>query len=37
MGSGGTAPPFLNSILDGGEWSVSGLSRFTREQQVPGA
>jgi hypothetical protein len=23
MGSGGTAPPFLNSDLDGGEWSVS--------------
>jgi hypothetical protein len=27
--SGGIAPPFLTSVLDGGEWSVSRPSRFT--------
>jgi hypothetical protein len=29
-GSGGVAPPFLTSALDGGEWSASRLSDFTR-------
>jgi hypothetical protein len=34
-GSGGIAPPFLNSALDGGEWSVSRSSRFTPGERVP--
>jgi hypothetical protein len=29
-GSGGIAPPFLTSALDGGDWSASRLGRFTR-------
>jgi hypothetical protein len=29
MGSGGTAPPFLTSTLDGIEWSALRLGRFT--------
>jgi hypothetical protein len=29
MGSGGIAPPFLASALDGGEWSASLPGRFT--------
>jgi hypothetical protein len=29
MGSGGTAPPFLNVALDGGEWSGTRPGRFT--------
>jgi hypothetical protein len=29
IGSGGIAPPFLISALDGGETSASHLSRFT--------
>jgi hypothetical protein len=29
MKSEGTAPPFLTSALDGGEWSASGPCRFT--------
>jgi hypothetical protein len=29
MGSGGIAPPFLISALDGGEWSASRPCRFT--------
>jgi hypothetical protein len=28
-GNGGIAPPFLTSVLDGGEWSASRLGRFT--------
>jgi hypothetical protein len=28
-GSGGIAPPFLTSVLDGGEWSTSRHRRFT--------
>jgi hypothetical protein len=28
-GSGDLAPPFLTSILDGGEWSASRPSRFS--------
>jgi hypothetical protein len=28
MGSGSIAPPFLISILDGGEWSDSRPGRF---------
>jgi hypothetical protein len=27
-GSGGIAPPFLTSLIDGGEWSASLLGRF---------
>jgi hypothetical protein len=27
-GSGGIAPPFLTSLIDGGEWSVSRFGRF---------
>jgi hypothetical protein len=30
-GSGGLAPTFLTSALDGGKWSVSHLVRFTPE------
>jgi hypothetical protein len=29
MGSGGIAPPFLTSALDGGEWSISSTGHFT--------
>jgi hypothetical protein len=29
MGSGGIAPPFWTSALDGGERSASRLNRFT--------
>jgi hypothetical protein len=29
MGSANIVPPFLTSTLDGGEWSASGLCRFT--------
>jgi hypothetical protein len=36
-GSGGIAPPFLASALDGGEWSASLLGRFTPEERAPGA
>jgi hypothetical protein len=36
MGSGGIAPPFLTSALDGGEWSVSRPCRFTPEERAPG-
>jgi hypothetical protein len=28
-GSGSIAPPFLTSVLEGGEWSASCLCRFT--------
>jgi hypothetical protein len=35
MGSGGTAPPFLTSGLDGGEWSASRSCRFTPEERGP--
>jgi hypothetical protein len=28
-GSGGIAPPFFTSVLDGGEWSASQPGRFT--------
>jgi hypothetical protein len=31
-GSGGVAPPFLTSELDGGEWSASSPGRFTPEK-----
>jgi hypothetical protein len=35
-GSGGIAPPFLTSALDGGEWSASRSGRFiTRERPPP--
>jgi hypothetical protein len=35
-GSGGTAPPFLTSALDGGEWSVWRPCRFTHGEGAPG-
>jgi hypothetical protein len=35
-GSGGIAPPFLTSALDGGEWSPSRRGRFTLGERVPG-
>jgi hypothetical protein len=34
-GSGGTAPPFLTSALDGGEWSASRPGRLTPEERTP--
>jgi hypothetical protein len=36
MVSGGIAPPFLISALDGGQWSVSRPGRFTAGQIAPG-
>jgi hypothetical protein len=36
MGSGGRAPPFLTSALDGGKWSASRPCSFTPEETVPG-
>jgi hypothetical protein len=36
MGGGGTAPPFLTSALDGGEWSASCSRRFTSGEIPPG-
>jgi hypothetical protein len=35
MGSGGIAPPFLTSALDGGEWSASLPGRFTPGERAP--
>jgi hypothetical protein len=35
MGSGGIAPPFLESALDGGEWSASRPYRFTPFETAP--
>jgi hypothetical protein len=34
-GSGGIAPPFLTSALDGGEWSASRPGTFTSEKGIP--
>jgi hypothetical protein len=34
-GSGGIAPPFLTSALDGGEWSASCAGRFSPEEKSP--
>jgi hypothetical protein len=34
--TGDIAPPFLNSVVDGGEWSASRLDGFTREERVLG-
>jgi hypothetical protein len=34
--SGGTAPPFLTSTLDGGEWSASRPASFTPVERAPG-
>jgi hypothetical protein len=34
--SGGTAPPFLTSTLDGGEWSASCPGCFTPGERSPG-
>jgi hypothetical protein len=34
-GNGNTAPPFLTSALDGGEWSASHPCRFTPEERTP--
>jgi hypothetical protein len=36
MGSGGIAPPFLISALDGGEWSDSSPGRFTPGKRASG-
>jgi hypothetical protein len=35
-GSGGIAPAFLTSALDGGEWSASRLGRFTPGERTVG-
>jgi hypothetical protein len=35
IGSGGIAPPFLNSALDGGEWSASRTACFTLGEKSP--
>jgi hypothetical protein len=35
-GSGGIAPPFLTSALDGGEWSASRPCHFTPGERAPG-
>jgi hypothetical protein len=35
-GSGGIAPPFLISALDGGEWSASRPYHFTSGEIAPG-
>jgi hypothetical protein len=29
-------PPFLTSVLDGGEWSASRPGRFTSGERAPG-
>jgi hypothetical protein len=34
--SGGTAPSFLSSAVDGGDWSVSRHGRFTPAEGAPG-
>jgi hypothetical protein len=34
-GSGGIAPHFLTSALDGGEWSASRPGRFTPRERTP--
>jgi hypothetical protein len=34
MGSGGIAPPFLTSTLDGGEWSASRPGSFIRREKA---
>jgi hypothetical protein len=34
-GSGGVAPPFLTSALDGGEWSASRHGHFTPGERAP--
>jgi hypothetical protein len=34
--SGGIAPPFSTSVLDGGEWSASCPCRFTPSERAPG-
>jgi hypothetical protein len=36
MGSGGIAPPFLTSALDGLEWSASRPGRFTPSRKAAG-
>jgi hypothetical protein len=36
VGSGGIAPPFLTTGLDGGEWSASRPSHFTPAETAPG-
>jgi hypothetical protein len=36
MGSGGIAPPFSTSTLDGGEWSASLPGCFTRGERALG-
>jgi hypothetical protein len=34
-GSGGLAPPFLMTALDGGEWSTSCAGCFTGRERAP--
>jgi hypothetical protein len=34
-GSGGIAPPFLTSVLNGGEWSAARPSRFIPREVAP--
>jgi hypothetical protein len=36
-GSGGIAPPFLTSVLDGDEWSALRHCRFISGERVPDA
>jgi hypothetical protein len=36
-GSGGIAPPFLTSALDGCEWSASRTGRFIPREIAPGS
>jgi hypothetical protein len=36
MGSGGIAPPFLNSAIVGAEWSASRPDRFIAGERTPG-
>jgi hypothetical protein len=33
--SGGTAPPFLISVLDGGEWAASRTFHFNPVKELP--
>jgi hypothetical protein len=37
MGSGGIAPQFLVSAVNGGEWSASHPGRLPPEERAPGA
>jgi hypothetical protein len=35
-GGGNSAPPFLTTSLDGGEWSASRPYYFTPRERIPG-